>query len=167
MKTTLRNLNEALSFQMKGMYDAERKLQREIPKCSVKVRSEALKGEIGRYIDSTDDKILKLERIFSYLMTEPSGVKNEIIDKFIEDTHKMLQYASSDDIRDVVFIACIQNINHYKIATYGTALAFAIELKLNTVADLLHEILEWEKDTDRALTKISLEEMNGKEATIH
>ena len=80
----------------------------------------------------------------------------------LEETHDMLEYASTNSIRDAVMIGCIQTINHYKIAGYGTALAFAVDVKLNTVSDLLHEILEWEKETDRMLTKIALKEVNEK-----
>jgi ferritin-like metal-binding protein YciE len=162
MKTSLSNLNEALAFQLKGLYDAEKKLQKAIPPCSKNIASPLLKETIDKYYESSGDKIIKLERAFNYLMTEPTGRKNEVMEKMIEDTHHVLKYAATEQMRDVVLISCIQNINHYKISGYRTALAFAIELELTTVSDLLHEILEWENQAARSLANLAVNEINQK-----
>ena len=61
-----------------------------------------------------------------------------------------------------MLIGNLQAINHYKISTYGTAKAFATLLELQKVVDLLQEMLEWEKETDRAFTKIAMKEVNEK-----
>lgn len=160
MKKKLTTLNEVLAYQLEGMYDAEKKLQYAIPICSETIRlNTVLKQEIKKYGELATDKRTKLKRIFSYLLVEPFGRKNKMIDTLLKDTHEMLSYASTDHLRETILIACIQSINHYKIAGYRTALAFAIELNLETVADLLHEILQWEKETDSALTQISIKEL--------
>lgn len=162
MKNLLTNLQEALTFQLKGLYDAEKQLKEAIPKCGLKASSISLRNELNNYAESIDDKLLKLERIFSYLMEEPTGRSNKIMKEFLKDTHHMLEYASGDRIRDVLIISCIQNINHYKISGYGTAQSIAMELEIATIPDLLHEILNWEKQTDRKLTQIALQEVNIK-----
>lgn len=158
----LSNLHEALVFQLRGLYNAERKLQKSIPPCSTHITSGTLKVEIDTYNQSSGDKLIKLERAFNYLMEEPKGRKNKVMREMIGDTRYILNLAPTDEMRDVVLAACIQNINHYKIAGYKTALAFAIELELSTVADLLHEILEWEKEMSTRLTAISLNEIFNK-----
>lgn len=162
MRPALKTLHEALAYQLEGLYDAEKKLQKAIPNCLGKITASSLKSEMEKYLGSAADKRTKLKRIFSYLLVDRFGKKNKVIETMLEETHDILEYTSTNSIRDAVMIGCVQTINHYKIAGYGTALAFAMELKLNTVSDLLHEILEWEKETDRTLTKIALKEVNEK-----
>ena len=166
MKTKLTSLNELLAYQLEGMYDAEKKLQQDLPVCTEGIKLDALKQEVIKYGELSTDKRTKLKRMFSYLLVERFGRKNKVIDSLLKETQKMLSCASTDHIRDAVTLACIQSINHYKIANYNTALAFAIELNLETVADLLHEILVWEKETAAALTKIAFEELNKKESSL-
>lgn len=166
MKNKLTSLSEVLAYQLEGMYDAEKKLQHGIPICVESIKLEALRQEVKKYGELSTDKRTKLKRIFSYLLVERFGRKNKVIDSLLKDTQKMLSYASTDHLRDAVALACIQNINHYKIANYNTALAFAIKLNLETVSDLLHEILAWEKETAAVLTKIAFEELNKKESSL-
>lgn len=158
MKQPLTDLNDALTFLLKGLYDAELKLQKAIPPCSRGIASAPLRTEVEKYYASSNDKLLKLHRVFSYLMTEPEGRKNEVMKKMIDDTKYVLKQASNDHIRDVVLATCIENINHYKIAGYRSALSFAIATGLDNVADLLSEILEWEREASRSFARIDLSE---------
>jgi ferritin-like metal-binding protein YciE len=57
--------------------------------------------------------------------------------------------------RDAGLILAAQKIEHYEIATYGTLRVFAETMGHDDVADLLTSILENEKATDVALTKIA------------
>lgn len=156
------NLNDALTFLLRRLYDAEGMLKDSIQKCSKNVKSEMLKAELLDYAETTRNKIIKLERAFNYLMKEPAGEKNVILRKMISDTHDMLKIVTSDETRDVMLLSCIQSINQYKMAGYRTALAFSIELQLDTVADFLHEIVEWERKSERVFSKIILEYNHSK-----
>jgi ferritin-like metal-binding protein YciE len=162
MKKIFLNLKEALIYQLKGLYDAEKKLQKKVLECTNKVTSATLKDEIKKYVNGTNTNIAKLERVFSDLSEDPTTRDNMIIDKMLEDLQHMLKYAASDQLRDVLIISCIQNINHFKISGYGTACALALELELETISGTLHQMLSWEKQTDRILSKIAMEEVNAK-----
>jgi len=158
MKSIL-TLNDALVHLLRGLFDGEAILQRAIPECSKSLSSEVLTRQLKNYAEDSHDKMLKLERIFSYLMTSPSGKRNIVMEKMINDTHDMLEATISQELKDIILISCIQSINHYKISGYRTALSFAIELQLETVSDLLHEILEAEKQMDQALSKMGQEKI--------
>ncbi len=167
MKPILNNLNEALTYHLEGMYDAEKKLQKSAPDYTNCVTSRALKSEIKKYFESARDKRIKLKRIFSYLLAGPFGRKSKVIDKMLKDVDNILKYASSPELKDAMVIPSLQAIIHYKIASYGAAKAFAIVLELETVTDLLEEVLELEMESDRALAKIAIEGVNGKAAAIN
>ena len=55
---------------------------------------------------------------------------------------------------------CIQTISGYKTAAYKTAHLFAIELELDTVADLLQQIIDWEMETGKSMSSLSIKEFN-------
>ena len=156
MKISLTNLTDALVFLLKGLYDAERKLQKAIPPCSDGIKSESLRRVVDNYYDSAGNKILKLERVFNYLMTEPQGRSHDVMEKMIDHTHRLLRAAANDRMRDVILLTCIQNINYYKIAGYRNALLFSVELGLDNVSDLLTDILEWETEASREFAEAGL-----------
>jgi ferritin-like metal-binding protein YciE len=160
MKTKIKSMNDALAFLLQGLYYAETKLKEEFPLCSNKVTSTKIRNEIDNYTQSADSKMLKLERIFNYLMKEPLTRQNPAINDLMEETHDMLASTTSTHLRDILTIGCIQSINAYKIANYRSAYMFAVEMELDTATDLLQQILEWETDAHKALASLSIEEFN-------
>jgi len=166
MKPKVNNLNDALAYQLEGMYYVEKKLQKALPDCINHATSRALKGQIKKYLDSAHDKRVKLKRIFSYLLTGPFDSKNKVIEKLMAEESKILKYTNNSELKDALLIGNLQSINHYKISVYGTAKAFALILELQKVVDLLQEVLDWEKEANQALTKIALKEVNEKAAAL-
>lgn len=157
------NLQDALAYLLNQFYDAEKKLQSTIVDCSVHITSPALRKELEKYAERSNDKITKLERTFNYLMEEPDPHHNGAMDKLLENIFQTITH-TSESVRDAMIINCFQQICHHKIAGYGTARAMALEMELEVVGDLLTEMLVWEKETDRALTHIALSETNLKAA---
>lgn len=162
---TISSLNDALAYLIDGLYFTEKKLKEEFPSCCCKISSTKVKGSIERYLESTGDKILKLERVFNYLMKEPISRRNQVINLLVEETSKLKDLTSSAQLADILTIGCVQNINAYKIAGYRSAYLFAVELELDTASDLLQQILEWEIDMYKTLSDLAVEEFNRTQRT--
>ena len=160
MKTKITTLQEALAFQLQGLYYAELKVREEFSLCSHHLTSSKLKSEINKYMESADDKILKLERIFNYLMQESMTRKNAVINNLLHETEQMLSITNSAHLKDILMIGCIQNICAYKVSSYKSAYMFSVELELDIVSDLLQHILEWEVETGKVLGVLAIEEFN-------
>ena len=157
-KKYLTTLNDVLAYQLSGMYDAELRLRVEVPSCCSCTSFIHLQNEIEKYIEQSSNKITKLERIFNYLMEEPTGHHNSIIEKMLEDINSVIRHASSPRLRDVMVTSSLLAINHYKLGVYSCCQLMAHELEVETVSDLLAEIVNWEKETNRSLSRIALEE---------
>jgi ferritin-like metal-binding protein YciE len=82
------------------------------------------------------------------------------VDELITETRLMLSSAVSENLKDLLTVGCIQNINAYKIACYRSAYLMAVELELDTATDLLQQVLEWEVETSKILARLSIEEFN-------
>ena len=160
MKRNLHTLQDALAFQLQGLYYAEKKVKEYFEECFCQVPSARLKQEMKNYILGADNKSLKFERIFNYLMQEPETRKNKVIVKLLEETEALLFITDSPHLQDILMISCLQNINTYKISSLKTAYMFAAELELDTVSELLQQILEWELAMAKALSSLAIEEFN-------
>jgi len=66
----------------------------------------------------------------------------------------------TDEAMDAAIIASVQKIGHYEIAGYGTARAYALELKLDTVATELGTTLSEVYAADELLTKLAVGQVN-------
>jgi len=159
----LTNLTEVLAFQLEAMYHGEKQVQHQLPVINEIVQHPRLKEEITKYIERSVEKRCKLKRIFSYLLIPGSKRKNKVIENILNDAQDLADHASGSALRDVVLASFLQSINYYNVANYRAALALAIELNLDQVADILHEILESEKETVNSLEKITFEKLGRRD----
>ena len=160
MKKHIYTLQDTLALQLQALYFGERKIRKEFEDCDYQITSPRLKEELTRYVQDADEKLLKLERIFNYLMLEPELRKNKVVVKLLDDTREMLSYTDSHHLRDILVVSCLQNINAYKISCLKISYMFSIELEMDTASDLLQQILESELETAKALSALAIEEFN-------
>lgn len=160
MKKNIHTLQDNLAFQLQGLYYAEKKIKNEFEECIREITSPKLKNEMINYILGGDTRILKLDRIFNYLMQEPEGRKNKAVVKLLEETEELLNFTDSLHLKDIVMVSCVQNINAYKISCLKIAYMFTAELEMDTASDLLQQMLESELETAKALSSLAIEEFN-------
>jgi len=58
-------------------------------------------------------------------------------------------------VMDAALIAATQKVEHYEIASYGSARTWAQEIGQDQVAELLQATLDEEAETDRKLSKLA------------
>ncbi|UII34662.1 DUF892 family protein [Fulvivirga ulvae] len=162
MNATITNLTEALAYKLNELYSAEKKLQSAMLQCTEQVSSPALKSELLKYRESSGDKLLKLNRTYSYLMKEPGRCTDKVIDALINSMKQVLKATIPGEMKDILLVSCLKNINYYKMAGYETALVFSWELELDTASALLEEVLNWEKQTHADLSQIAVLDVNIK-----
>jgi len=160
MKAIIHSTQEALVSQLQGLYYIESKVSGELKHCIDHITSDKVKNEIKKYAAESESKMIKLERIFDYLMYEPLNRKNEVVSKMLAETYQMLSYKSSPHLKDMLIVSCVQNINAYKISSYRTAYLLAVEVELDSVIDQAQQILESELETEGVLAAMAIEEFN-------
>lgn len=157
----INSVQDALAFLLDGLYYTEVKLKDEFRGCCKKISSPHLIIEIDQYASNCENNILKLERIFNYLMQEPVLIKNGVVDQLMDNTHQVLSSVKNPYLRDILTIGCIQNVNAFKIASYRSAYMLAVELELDTVADLIQQMLEREAAETSAISDLFIKEFNN------
>lgn len=161
MKPAIKTLGDVLAMELQNLYCGEASLKRKIEQIILDIPSARLKEILQKYSESSADKQLKLDRMLSYLMVEPLSQVNTIIDRLLDETLHRAKYIVSNKIKTRVVISDFEQINHFKITAYKTALLYSLELELDIVSDLLHQIIEWERKTRKALNDLYLEEFNN------
>ena len=85
-----------------------------------------------------------------------------VMEALIKEADEKLAICYDIDIKDACILASIQLINHFKISSYGTAAAYAMELEIKNTARLFHEAEVNEKEIDQRLSEVAETEINRK-----
>ncbi len=155
--TTLHNL---LDYDARNFMSAEVQLKNLLPEWISMAGSLKLKNVLQKYHDMVEEHIQKLEQFVSEEKIGLVGLKNRIMNAYIEEAKEKLSSCTDAAIKDACLLASIQGINHFKISTYGTATAFANALGMEKASIAFHEAEINEKKIDDRLSQLAEHEVN-------
>jgi ferritin-like metal-binding protein YciE len=155
MKTTLESLSDGILDQIKDLYSAEQQLLKAIPKMEKKASNPKLKEIFRVHLRETEDQVHRLEEIAKLLDEDLPGKPCLAMQGLIKEGEEVLGHESENKaLVDVLLIGAAQRIEHYEMASYGTAHAIAVELGQNEIAKLLEDTLEEETRSDKKLSAL-------------
>lgn len=140
---------------LKDIYSAEKQLADALPEITYGARSETLKRALEEQHARIKDQVKRLEKIGSELKVDLVGVECEGMKGLLNECRHYLHRNYEKDVHDAALISEMQKIKHYEIALYGALKAFAKQLQLKNILDLLRESSKEEGDADHELTKIA------------
>jgi ferritin-like metal-binding protein YciE len=100
----------------------------------------------------------RIEKLLKELLGKADDKKDPIITALIASGVNIVRESSAGAVRDAGLIGTAQKIEHYEIASYGTARDWAKNLGLAQHVDVLEKTLNEEKHADHLLTTISQRE---------
>jgi len=149
------SLHDAFEDELKDMLSAEKQLLKALPKMAKAASNEDLAGGFEEHLEQTKGHVERLEKIFETLGKTPRAKKCKAMEGLIEEGSELMEKDAAPEVMDALLIAAGQKVEHYEIATYGTLVAWARRLDMNEAADLLHQTLDEEKETDVKLTELA------------
>ncbi len=152
---TMHTLKELLIDELRDLYDAEQRLVTALPKMAKAAGHEELREGFAGHLDQTKGHVNRLERAFELLSARPSRKTCPAMKGLIEEGGEAIASKAPGPVRDARLIGAAQRVEHYEIAAYGTARAFAEVLEEDEVAGLLQATLEEERATDEKLTAVA------------
>ena len=123
-----------------------------------------LKQAFKSHQQETEVQADRLRKLISELTGDDDDKKDPITTALISSGTNIVRESSEGPVRDAGLIATAQKIEHYEIASYGSARDWATILGLTEHASLLEQTLAEEKHADHLLTTISRRE-NSEAAT--
>ncbi len=113
-----------------------------------------LRQAFENHLIETQGHVERLETIFNEMDAKSSGESCDGMKGLIKEGDKVSSNVDESPLRDAGLIGAANRVEHYEMAAYGTARAFAEILGLNNAVELLEATLEEEEEADRKLTEI-------------
>jgi ferritin-like metal-binding protein YciE len=173
------DLRDLLKHEILDLFSAEEQIIEALPKMIEKAGNAELKKALRDHLKITQEQKSRLDEIKGLMGEEKDGngseKKNGFFSKLfggsgtekckgteglIKEGEKMMGEDMSTEVMDAAIIGAAQKIEHYEISGYGTALAYARELRLSNVAGLLKQTLDEEYAADDALTELAVGKLN-------
>jgi ferritin-like metal-binding protein YciE len=160
MASKMATLEDLYTDLLKDLYSAEKQLVKALPKLAKNAESPDLQKAFQEHLRQTEGHVERIERIFTELDGSPRGKKCVGMEGLIEEGNELMQEDVEPDVLDAGMIAAAQKVEHYEIASYGTARAWAQRLGYDNAARLLQETLEEESMANEKLTRIAESHVN-------
>lgn len=157
---TITTLHQLLDYDARKFTSAEIQLKKSLTEWLNIAASLKLKIVLQKYLDFVQQHVEKLENFFKEENISSLSRTNRIMQSFIEETWEKLSDCGDAEVKDACLLACIQEINHFKISMYGTAAAFAMALGMEKTAAVFHEAEINEKQIDDRLSQLAEHEIN-------
>jgi ferritin-like metal-binding protein YciE len=161
MAKKMTSLDELYVDLLKDLYSAENQLIKALPKMAKSAASSDLRRAFEEHLKQTKGHAERIERIFSDRDNgSPRGKKCVGMEGLVEEGKEIMQENMEEEVMDAGLIAAAQKVEHYEIASYGTARAWAQQMGYDRDADLLQKSLDEESIANEKLTQIAESHVN-------
>ena len=153
--TSTPTLHALLIDELKDLLYAETHLIKALPKMASAATNPELKSGFTGHLAQTRRHVTRLTEALKILGLPAKGKVCHAMLGLIEEGAEAIGLKGPAAVRDAALISAAQRVEHYEMAGYGTARAFAHAVGENRVATLLQQTLDEEGDTNKQLTAIS------------
>ena len=160
----MESLHDLLTDELKDMFSAETQLTKALPRMAKKATNPELKRAFEQHLKQTEEHVRRVERICNNLEIKPRGKKCMGMEGLVEEGKEIMLEDAEPDVMDAGLIGAAQKVEHYEIASYGTARAHAEQLGYTDAARELQRILEEESKANELLTQIAERMVNAEAA---
>ena len=158
------SLHAHLVEELTDLRDAETQLTEALPKLAQSAASRELRAAFQKHLKETRTHLTRIDQALRALGEKPSSKTCEAMKGLLKEGESHMKKAPAGALRDAVMITGAQKVEHYEMASYGTARTYAQVLGQQQVARLLEQTLKEEKAADRTLTDIAESSVNEEAA---
>ncbi len=153
-----------MEHTIQDLYSAEQQALEAMPQLAERVQNDKLRQAFTTHMRETEQQLQRLEQIAQQLGIEPEGEVCLAMQGLIEEAQDLIDQLEDGELADAAIIGAAQKMEHYEIASYGTARTLAQQAGQQQVAELLEQTLNEEKATDEKLTVIATSGVNQQAA---
>ncbi len=149
------DLRSLYKGQLQYLHSTETQIVKGLESMIEHAQDTRLQQAFRTHQQESEQQASRLEGLLTELQGDDDDKKDPIITAMIGSGVNIVRESSEGPVRDAGLIATAQKIEHYEIASYGSAIAWANVLGLPQHASVLNQSLEEEKKTDALLTQLS------------
>ena len=154
------SLRQLYIDELRDLYSAETQIVKALPKFAKASSTAELRQAFEEHVRQTSGQVSRLEEIFEMLEEKPTGKKCLGMEGLVKEGAETMREEYSGALMDCALIGAAQRVEHYEIAGYGTARAFADLLGESDHVILIEQTLQEEKLADEKLTQLA-EQINA------
>jgi ferritin-like metal-binding protein YciE len=147
--------------ELKDLYSAENQILKALPKMIKAATHDELKDAFETHRQQTEMHVRRLEQIFGELGETSKGKKCQGMEGVIAEGAELIGDDPAPGVLDAGLISAAQHVEHYEMASYGSARTWAAQLGYDAQAKLLQQTLEEERKTDQLLTRLAEQSINA------
>ena len=149
------SLRELYTAQLRYLLSTENQIVDGLPKMIDHAEEPQLKQAFQSHLQETEEHVRRIEGLLSELNGEVDDKKDPIITAIVGSGENITKETETGPVRDAGLLATAQKVEHYEMASYGTARDWATTLGLQNHASILQKTRDEEKHADALLTQIS------------
>jgi ferritin-like metal-binding protein YciE len=162
----LDSMQDLLVAEMQDLLSVERQMAVVLPRVIKEISHLPLRKELEVHLSETAQHEQRLESCFHKMGLVPQAGRSHGMIGLISGWMEVQACHAQKDVLDAAIVSSVQHMEHYEIAGYGCARAFAQVLELMEVAELLGRSLGEEERFDRRLSELAKTLIN-REAQLH
>ncbi len=153
--SSILNLRDLLIDELKDIHFAEKQLVKALPKMAKASDNPDLKAAFEGHLKETRGHVARLAEGFEILGVPAKTKICHAMVGLVEEGGEAIDMKGPSSVRDANIIGAAQRVEHYEMAAYGTARAFAQLLGEYKVAKLLQATLDEEGAANNKLMEIA------------
>ena len=155
----LETMEDLLLDQLRDLYSIETQIEVALPIAIEQATSTTLRDALTEHFEETEGQILRLQEVFGRLGVSARGPRCLGIAGLLQEAEDTMRRSNRGPLLDAVLIASLQRVEHYEMAAYASAIAYARQLDQRRIAELLEESLAEETTADLNLSRIAATEV--------
>ena len=150
---TLRRL---LIDELQEMYVTEQIVREALPRMERGAADKDLRAVFADEAKTAQGRLDRMERVFEIIKDSPRGGHGKTMKVLVSEYEDRMGDGGDPAVVDGSLIAAARRIQHWEIASYAAAYAFAVRLDLKDVADLLKASFEESQASDTRLGELAM-----------
>ena len=149
------DLRSLYTGQLQYLLSTENQIVKGLESMIDSAQDTQLKQAFQSHKQETEVHAQRLEKLLGELTGDADDKKDPITTALIGSGTNIVRESSEGPVRDAGLLATAQKVEHYEIASYGSARDWAQTLGLTNHVGVLQKTLDEEKHADQLLTTIS------------
>ncbi len=152
----IKNFQSLYTLQLRYLLSTENQIVKGLESMIVHTSDEQLERAFQAHLQETEVHVTLLQELIGEVNNGKVDDKKDVIaTALIGSGENIVSESEEGPVRDAGLLATAQKIEHYEIASYGSARDWAKILGLTKHAEMLQKTLDEEKHADELLSTIS------------
>ena len=162
----VKDFNELYLTWLLDIKSLEEQLVKSLPKVAEKATNPNLKNAILAHHQQTENHLARVELLLTRNGQSTHAPKCDAMAGIIKEVDEIIHEVEPGSLLDAAIVGAAQKVEHYEIATYGTAAQFAKLLGLTDDVATLELTLSEEYGADDHLTAIAKAGVNSQAMSV-